>query len=146
MKVLIDTNIAMDFMSDRIPFSDDAEKVFTFCCSGLVEGYMTVNAFFDLHYILNKHLRDKNQLKRVLSFWLKFVEILDTTSSDCRLAFESSIPDYEDAVISEAARRCGIEYIITRNINDFRKSQVPAVSSADFVKIAMKYKLESEGL
>ena len=40
MKVLIDTNIAMDFMSDRFPFSDDAEKVFTFCCSGLVEGYM----------------------------------------------------------------------------------------------------------
>ena len=141
MKVLIDTNITMDFMSDRNPFSDDAEKVFTFCCSGLIEGYMTVNSFCDLHYILRKHLRDKNQLTSVLSFWLKFVEILDTTSSDCRLAFESPVLDYEDAVISEAARRCGIEYIVTRNINDFKKSPVPAVSPADFVKIAMKYKL-----
>ena len=138
MKVMIDTNVAMDFLSDRTPFSDDAEKVFTFCCSELVDGFMTVNSFCDLHYILKKCLHDEDDVRSVLGFWVRFVEIADTTASDCINALSSENRDYEDAVITHAAKRCGCEYIITRNVDDYRDSPVPAVTPAQFIGIALK--------
>jgi predicted nucleic acid-binding protein len=139
MKIIIDTNVAMDFMTDRQPFSNDAEKVFTFCCSELVEGYMTVNSFCDLHYILHRILHDSEQEKSILSFWLHFIRILDAGEIDCRSALASEIPDFEDAVIASVAGRNEFDYIITRNIRDFVKSPVPAVTPHDFIEIAMKH-------
>ena len=138
MKVIIDTNVAMDFMSDRQPFSDAAEKVFTMCCSELVDGYMTANSFCDLQYILGKYLRDREQLKSILSFWLHFIRIMDTGDADMRYALASDIDDYEDAVIASVAERNRCDYIITRNTKDFEHSPVPAVTPEDFIPIAMR--------
>ena len=139
MKIMIDTNVAMDFMSDRQPFSDDAEKVFTFCCSELVEGFMAVNSFCDLHYILHRCLHDKEQERNILSFWSHFIHILEAGDVDCRYGLSSKIPDFEDAVISSVAKRNKCDYIVTRDAKDFINSPVPAVTPHDFIEIAMKY-------
>ena len=138
MKVMIDTNVAMDFLSDITPYSDDAEKVFTLCCSELVDGFMTVNSFCDLHYILRKCLHNEDDTRDVLGFWTRCVGILDTTSSDCINALDSENRDYEDAVIIQAARRCGFNYIVTRNVDYFCDSPVPAVTPSEFISIALK--------
>ena len=138
MKALLDTNVAMDFLSDRIPFSDDAEKVFTFCCSELVDGYFMAHSFCDLHYILNKCLHDEAMVRDVMGFWARFVSILETTADDCIKALNGAFGDYEDAVIANAAKRCGIDYIVTRNTKDFENSPVPAVTPREFIGIALK--------
>lgn len=145
MKILIDTNVAMDFMTDRQPFSDDAEKVFTFCCSELVEGFMTVNSFCDLHYILHRSLHDREQEKSILSFWMRFIRIMDAGDVDCRYGLSSEIADFEDAVIASVARRNKCDYIVTRNTKDYVNSPVPAVTPHDFIDIAMKYVEPSTG-
>lgn len=138
MKVMIDTNVAMDLLSDRAPFSDDAEKVFTFCCTELVDGFMTVNSFCDLHYILRKCLHNEDDARSVLGFWTRFVGILDTTSTDCINSLDSESSDYKDAVIQQAAKRCKFDYIVTRNVEDFVDSPVPAVTPSEFISIALK--------
>ena len=139
MKVLIDTNVALDFMSSREPFSSDAEKIFLLCCSELVDGYITVNSFCDLHYLLHKYLHDEEQTRSAMSFWLDIVKVAQTDESDCRNALASDITDYEDAVIASVAERSGCEYIISRNPGDFSKSSVPVISPQEFIAIALKY-------
>ena len=141
MRVILDTNIAIDIMARREPFIDDAAKVFTFCCSGLVTGYFTSSTFTDLYYILKKYLHDELEVRNALDSWIHFIRILDVDSVDCKKALVSDVRDLEDALVAEVGKRHGIEYIVTRNTADFRSSPVPAVSPADFVKIAMKYKL-----
>lgn len=141
MKVIIDTNVAMDLMSDHQPYSDDAEKVFTFCCSELVDGYMTPNSFCDLHYILGKYIKDKDQLKSILSFWHRFIRIMDAGDADFRYAFNSDNSDFEDAVIASVADRNRCDFIITRNTKDFEGSPVPAVTPKEFIPIAMRQDL-----
>ena len=48
---------------------------------------------------------------------------------------ESDMNDYEDAVISCCAVRNHIDYIVTRNIKDYEKSQVHAILPDKFIKI-----------
>ena len=141
MKVIIDTNVAMDFMSDRQPYSDLAEKVFTFCCSELVEGYMTANSLCDLNYILGKYLKDKEQIKSIISFWHHFIRILDTGDEDIGFALSSEMDDFEDAVIASVAARNRCDYIVTRNVKDYENSPVPAVTPKEFIPIAMRQNL-----
>ena len=141
MRVIIDTNVAMDLMSDRQPFSDEAEKVFTFCCSDLVEGFMTVNSFCNLHYHLHRYLHDSSAEKSFLSFWMNFIKIIDAGEVDCRYGLSSKIGDFEDAIIASVAKRNKFDYIVTRNTNDFANSPVPAVTPAEFIDIAMKANL-----
>jgi predicted nucleic acid-binding protein len=54
MKILIDTNIIIDYLSDRIPFADHAEQLIELCEQGEVEGFLSASAVTDIYYILRK--------------------------------------------------------------------------------------------
>ncbi len=138
MKIIIDTNVAIDFMSAREPFSDDAEKVFLLCSSEIVNAFVTANSFCDLHYIIHRYFHDEEKTRSAMSFWLDIVSIAQTTEEDCRNALESGIADYENAVIASVAERMGCEFIVTRNVGDFSNSVVPAISPRDFIEVALK--------
>jgi len=43
--------------------------------------------------------------------------------------------DFEDALQAAAAVACNADVIVTRNLADFRKSPVQAVSPKDFLKL-----------
>ena len=139
MKVIIDTNVAIDIMAHRDEFIDDSAKVFTFCCSELVEGFFSSSTFSDLHYILHKYIHDENSVRRSMAFWLNMMGILEVNELDCKRAILSKMMDYEDALLAEVDRRHGIDYIVTRNAKIFVNSPVPAVTPHDFIEIAMKY-------
>ena len=139
MKVLIDTNIALDLMTNRQDFQDDAAKVFTLCIGGLAQGFFTSNSVCDLHYVLHRHFHEEHQTRRTLETWLNLVGILDVNEEDCHKALSSQTADYEDAVIQHTAKRNGCDCIVTRNLKDFAESPVPAISPRDFIELALRY-------
>lgn len=142
MRVLIDTNVALDLMMDRAPFADAAEKVFTSCCSELVEGYFSANSIVDMHYLLHHYLHDEQYSRDLIDSWLSIVGIAEVLPVDCKNAMDSEMNDYEDAVMANIAERNGFDYIVTRNLKHFGKSSVPAVSPDAFISLMMKYRLD----
>jgi predicted nucleic acid-binding protein len=54
MKVLIDTNVIIDYLADRMPFAEHAEQVLGLCESGRVTGLVTANAIADIYYVVRK--------------------------------------------------------------------------------------------
>jgi predicted nucleic acid-binding protein len=54
VNVLIDTNIALDFLLQREPFFTDAERLFQAINSGLIVGYVTATTLTDIFYIARK--------------------------------------------------------------------------------------------
>lgn len=139
MKVIIDTNIALDMMANRQDFQDDAAKVFTICIGGLAQGHFSSNSVCDLHYVLHHHFHDEQRTRSVLETWLNLVGILEVTGDDCIKALGSKTADYEDAVMEQVAKRNGCDYIVTRNLKDFSGSPIPAVSPQEFIQLALKY-------
>ena len=70
------------------------------------------------------------EILRALSLIFEFVEL---SVSDLSYAAKMKWDNFEDAVQSATAERNHTDYIITRNIRDFKKSSVMALTPAEFI-------------
>lgn len=133
MKVLIDTNIALDVLLNRKPFVEDAAKAFRQAEKGQIEAYITANSVTDLVYIL-REAYSLNEIKTHLKEMFRFIKIAGINPSMITGALDKDAPDFEDAVMMECARQSGMEMIITRNKTEFKNSDVPCISLEEWVE------------
>lgn len=135
MKVLIDTCVLVDFLQKREPFEADARNVMLLIANNFVEGYTTAKAVTDIFYLAHRMTHNNEEARKIIAGLITLVKVMDTKCIDIQQALASQVNDYEDAVMVETAKREGAEYIITRNMKDYEKSTVPAISPADFVQM-----------
>jgi predicted nucleic acid-binding protein len=129
MKLLLDTNVVVDILTGRAGY-EASLKVLKYCELQKAEGYVSAVTVTDVMYILRKHI-SPDSVRDALSTLLSIVEVADVVKSDIRTAFSCDIRDFEDAVQAMCARRTGVDYIVTRNLKDFKGSPVRAISPAD---------------
>ena len=127
MKILVDTNIIIDALTSREPFKEEAEQIFMLTANRIEDMYITASSATDIYYLVRKYLHSTEQAKSVISKLYELFQILDITASDCKEALLTEMSDYEDSVISCCAVRNHIDYIVTRNIEDYEKSKVQAI-------------------
>ena len=65
MKALIDTNVLMDFVDDRIEFINAAEMVFTICSDGRTDGYVSAHSLMDICYLVRKKKTQQERNKGI---------------------------------------------------------------------------------
>ena len=139
MRVLIDTNVMLDVLQNRSPWVADGTIIFHAVATRQISGYITAKQIADIHYFSRKLFSGQenadDKARQVISRILSLFILLDTLASDCREAFGINNGDYEDAMLINAAVREKMDYIITRNLEHFKDSSVPAVFPADFVTI-----------
>jgi hypothetical protein len=63
----------------------------------------------------------------------KNFEIAPVNKSLLSRAREFLIADFEDGVVASLAESTKCEYIITRNVIDFKESPIPAITPFDFL-------------
>ena len=134
MKVLFDTNIILDVLLDREPFSEHSSYLMSKVESSEINGYLCATTITTIHYLLSKYLDKEKSLKSIHSIMALF-EIATVNRPVLENALTAKFTDFEDAVLHEAARHAGIEYIITRNIKDFKKSTLPIFTPTEFLSI-----------
>ena len=134
MKILLDTNIVLDVLMDRMPFSDTAVELFSKVETGAIIGYLCGTTITTVYYLASKILgaaRAQEETKKLLSLF----EVAPVN----RLVLESALVvdfhDFDDAVIHEAACHVGADAIITRNLKDFKKSRISVYTSDELVRI-----------
>lgn len=98
MRVLVDTNIVLDFLLQREPFSQDAELLFQAIDTGEVVGYVTATTLTDIFYISRRHTRSVEQARQVVSEILTAMMICPVDRVVLESAFNSGLADFEDAV------------------------------------------------
>lgn len=135
MKVLLDTCVVLDVLQHREPFWEDAYAVFLAIANRRAEGFLTAKSLTDIYYLTHRIIHDDKETRKVLSTLLIPFDLVDTTSADCHQAIASNIADFEDAVMVQTAVRTGMDFIITRNLKDYRDSTVPACLPADFLQM-----------
>ena len=72
-------------------------------------------------------------MRAILNTLFQLFDLLDTAGMDCRRAISSDVSNFEDAVMVESAIRSGVDCIVTRNLKDYVKSQIPVYVPADFL-------------
>ena len=65
---------------------------------------------------------------------LEFMEVAPVKTGDARNALRLPMSDVEDAFQAAAAQAWKADVIITRNLPDYQKSPVPAISPAEFLE------------
>ena len=134
MKILLDTNVVLDYFLAREPNKLNTEKIFELIYSGEIEGVLTANSITDIYYIAEKRL-GREKTRQTIYYLLMTFFIIPVGGEDCLEAFKNEIPDFEDAVVIACAVRDSVDYIVTNDI-DFQKiecSNIPIVSTEKFI-------------
>ena len=135
MKVLLDTNIVVDNLARRDQH-EDSLNVLNLCENGELEGVVSTVTIMDVMYILRKHLKSSEARGAVLML-MQIVDVVPALKSDINSALINNCPDFEDSVQAACAARVKADYIVTRNIKDFKNSSVPAILPADMLKLLL---------
>jgi len=133
MKILIDTNVALDVLLNRVQFVQAAHAVFKQSAQEKVLGVITTNTFTDMYYILYKQSKDAATSQMAITQLLKLVTLEAIIPADVSQALASNIADLEDAILCFAAQRLHADYIVTRNVADFTHSPVPAITPVEYM-------------
>ena len=137
MKVLIDTNVILDVLIGRKPHLESSAKILMLC-EGKVGGMITVSQTTDIFYLLRKENMSNENSRKILKKLAEKLVVIDVKKEDMEKALNSTVKDYEDALLSVAGIRCNAKYIITRNTKDFKESELEAISPTNFLE---RYKL-----
>lgn len=135
MKVLLDTNIILDVILQRQPFFTFAFEILKLSDAGELESYITSNSITDIFYVLRKHFNNVDDRKKAVKHILNMVDIVSVTKTDIFKSFELEYTDFEDALQTQCAKKVKANYIITRNVKDFKDKSIDAVTPERFIEI-----------
>jgi len=134
--LFIDTDVIIDFLIDRKPYSREAAIIFTLIDQKKLKGYASSLTFSNLFYVLRKIEPHKKVISKLDSI-SKILTILKVDEQNVRDAIDSGFPDFEDSIQYFCAMDCKkIEVIITRNTKDYKNSSLPIMTPGDFLKSA----------
>lgn len=133
MKVWIDTNVILDVLCDRKNFSEASGNVWKQCEVHNIEGYVSSLSILNIAYIMRKELTQE-KISDIIRQLSMIFRVVDLKADDITKAMDLPFSDYEDAVQSVGAARIKAEYIVTRNIKDYRNSKIPVIKPAELLK------------
>ena len=134
MKVLLDTNILLDIVEKREPHFADSYKIFIKSAERKITAIIGASSITDIYYITRRNCKNAEQAIGFIIDMLKVVTAVDTKAADIQEAIRLNFSDFEDAVVAATAVRENVDYLITRNASDYKKSAITAISPADFLK------------
>lgn len=134
-KILIDTNVLLDYLLERDPYFENAKKVVISCVEGKVKGCIAAHSIPNMFFILRKDFTAKER-REVLTNICKIFDIegIDKAKLLSGLANEE-FSDFEDCLQMECAKAYEAEYIVTRNVSDYATSEIKAIEPEDYLKL-----------
>jgi len=132
MRVLIDTDVTLDFLLMRQPFAQEAHEIFKACAQNRLAGYIAAITPVNVFYIARKIIGTDNA-RALVGDLLTIVSVspLDGTILVAAQAFP--LTDFEDAVQVASAQADGLEAIVTRNNSDYATSPIPALTPVELL-------------
>jgi predicted nucleic acid-binding protein len=128
VRYFLDTNVVIDFLSDRKPFSGVSAQLFELGFRKKVELFISAVSYNNIYYILRQNLSHRETLK-LLNEITDVLSIADVTASVIHKALKSEFKDFEDAIqYYSALSQFDIDAIVTRNAKDFRKVTIPILT------------------
>lgn len=133
-KLLLDTNIIVDLLEDREPFSKPARLMIAYGAAQEASLWISAGQITDLLYILSKGGKPSlmKEATHNLQTLRQVVRICPVGEKEIDDALASAWEDKEDAVLYEIALKLEANAIITRNKTDFEKSLIPVYDCAEY--------------
>ena len=125
--MLLDTDILIDVALDRLPHSGPASELLDRIENGSESACIAWHSVSKLYYLVAP-ARDGTSTRDFIVDLIRFVPVAATDTESVRYAAGPPMIDFEDAMQMAAAQTCGARSIVTRNIVDYERSPIRAVT------------------
>ena len=132
MRILLDTNVILDVLLDREPFSSTAAKLFSKVETGEITGYVCATTITTLHYISSKVIGADSAIEEINKLLMLF-EVAPVNRAVLDAALTSGFKDFEDAVVHASGVYKETQGIVTRDFDSFKKSKINVYSPEELL-------------
>lgn len=133
-KLLLDTNIIIDLLSERQPFYLEAARIFSLADKKEIQVSVSALSIATTNYILLQS-KKSDEAKQILRKLKLIVQVLSLDDKIVELALnDSDFKDFEDGLQYYTALENGLDAIITSNLKDFRKSKIPVMTADQYMQ------------
>jgi predicted nucleic acid-binding protein len=137
-KLFFDNDIILDISIKRNELLkngvNEAIKLLNLVEADEYKGYTSPIIFTNTYYI-QKKLKDHNTSINFLKKLRLILTVLNIDDKIIQKALESEFNDFEDAVQYFTAVENKMDYIITRNIEDYKRSTIKVCTPSQYLKI-----------
>lgn len=134
-KILIDTNVLLDYLLTRELFYEDAKEVVLTCTEGETKGCIAAHSVANMFYILRKDYNVKER-REILTNLCAIFDIVGIDKAKLLSALQNEeFFDFEDCLQMECAKIYGAEYIVTRNVDDYKTSEIKAILPKEYLTL-----------
>ncbi len=131
--IFMDTNVVIDFLTNRQPFVLDAAKLFDMAVKGKIKIYISALSYGNIHYVVKRSFGN-NMAISLLNELAEMTEIVDVTKLIIMQSLKTDFKDYEDGIQYYCALSVeDISLIVTRDTKDFKKSTLAILTPAEAV-------------
>ena len=129
MRALLDTDVLIDVALNRVPFAGPAAEVVNWAEDAPGQACIAWHSLSNIAYLVRPDART------FLQNLLRFVEVAAVGTREAKQALSFPMNDLEDALQAAAALAFDAHYIVSRNLNHYRHSPIPALSPSQFLKV-----------
>lgn len=133
--LFLDTNIIIDVLADRQPYSEAASKIFDYAEKGKVNLFISALSYSNIYYIIKKTCSHKEMIS-VLRDLEELTETLDVTKQIISKSLNGDFKDFEDSIqYHTATSNKKITGIVTRNVKDYKNSELTVLTADEVLSI-----------
>ena len=125
--ILLYTDVLIDVALERHPHSGPASELLDRIERGAESACIAWHTVSNFHYIVAPSYGATGSREFIVEL-TRFVSVANTNTEGIRYAAGLPMSDFEDAMQVAAARACGARHIVTRNVRDYARSPIPAIS------------------
>jgi len=133
MKVMVDLNVLLDVLQQCEPHYLDSAKVLSLALENKIEVCLPAHAITTIHYIISKISTEKANF--AVDWLLKHFDVIAAEKPIFLQARTLPITDFEDVVVVSMAMVSNCEYVVTRNMNDFKQSPITALQPTNLLAL-----------
>ena len=133
-RIFIDSDVILDFVLGRAPFSTESSAVLNACEAGALEGMTSTLVLANCYYVFCRQA-DASRARSVVGRLRALLTVCAVGDRELGDALASDFADLEDGIQHFVAVNNGAEAIVTRNVRDYRVSAIPACDPTQFLAL-----------
>ena len=130
---LLDTNVVIDALLERPPWSTDAKPLWQAHCEEQLVAYVTATTLTDIFYLSRRQANLEKAWQLVHSV-LNQVPIISVGIEELQTASTLESPDFEDNLQIACATRMQLDVIVTRDATGFAASDIPVLTPPQMLR------------
>jgi len=132
--ILLDTDVLIDVALDRAPHAAASAELLDRLEVSRRGAFVAWHSISNLYYLVAPQ-RGAVDTRAFVRELVTFVTVAPTDTESLRFATMLPMDDFEDAMQVAAARACGADIIVSRNVRDYEASPIPAMTPAEALTV-----------